>query len=71
MTDTKKLRAAIKRSGASITFLAGFIGVSRECFYHKMNNETEFKASEIVRLTTALRLTREQRDEIFFAKDGE
>lgn len=71
MTDTAKLRAVIRENGMPITFLAACIGVSRESFYHKLNNETEFKASEIVRLTAILHLSQNQRDEIFFALDSE
>lgn len=71
MTDTVMLRAAISRSGISIVFLAGNLGISRECFYNKLNNESEFKASEIVCLTRTLRLTQQERDAIFFAEDSE
>ena len=52
----------------TITFIARKIGITREGFYKKLNNETEFKASEIVILQSLLRLSNKKRDEIFFAK---
>ena len=67
LTDTSKLNEAITESGITITAIANKIGISREGFYKKLNNETEFKASEISTLQKILALTNERRDEIFFA----
>lgn len=67
MTDTKALREVIEETGIKITFLAQKIGISRECFYQKMRNETEFKASEIKALAKVLHLSAERRDAIFFS----
>lgn len=61
----------ITDSGMTITAIAKKIGITREGFYKKLNNETEFKASEISTLQKILRLTNKKRDEIFFAKDVE
>ena len=47
MTDSKKLSDEITDSGMTITAIAKKIGITREGFYKKLNNETEFKASEI------------------------
>lgn len=66
LTDTKLLNAAIKGSGITISHLAIKIGITREAFYKKMRNETEFKASEIVALKKILNLSNEKRDSIFF-----
>lgn len=66
MTNTELLKEAIENSGMSITFIANKIGISREGFYKKMNNLTEFKASEIMALTEILGLSKEERDRIFF-----
>ncbi len=46
-------------------YLAKSIGLTREGFYRKLRGESEFKASEIVRLSYELRLDAVQRDEIF------
>lgn len=71
MTDTIKLGVAISESGITITAIAKKIGITREGFYKKLNNETEFKASEISALQEILGLSNRKRDEIFFAKNVE
>lgn len=71
MTDSKTLSDEIINSGITITAIAKKIGITREGFYKKLNNETEFKASEISSLQDILRLTNKKRDEIFFAKEVE
>lgn len=68
MTNTTKLKAKIAEVGISITFIASKIGISREGLYKKINNETEFKASEIATIKDVLRLSNFERDEIFFGK---
>ena len=68
MTNSKLLNEEISESGMTITFIARKIGITREAFYKKLNNETEFKASEIATLQIILRLSNKRRDEIFFAK---
>lgn len=71
MTDSEALKTLIVDSGMSISFIARKLGITREGFYKKLNNETEFKASEISRLKETLNLTNAQRDSIFFAKKVE
>ncbi len=71
VTNSKKLSDEITDSGITITAIARKIGITREGFYKKLNNETEFKASEISALQKILNLSNENRDEIFFAKDVE
>lgn len=71
MTNTDILRNKIETLGMSITFVAQSLDMTREGFYNKLNNETEFKASEIVKLMKLLRLTNKERDIIFFEHKGE
>ena len=71
MTDTEKLNDAISESGIKITAIANKLGISREGFYKNLNNETEFKASEISAMQKILGLTNRKRDEIFFAQKVE
>lgn len=71
MTDTDKLNAVISDSGITITAIANKLGITREGFYKKLNNETEFKASEISAMKKILNLTNRKRDEIFFAQKVE
>ena len=61
------LYKVIENSGLKLTFIARALKLSREGFYKKLNNQTEFKASEIVKMQEILNLSNEQRDKIFFA----
>lgn len=67
MTDSEALNKVIENSGLKLTFIARALKLSREGFYKKLNNKTEFKASEIVKMQEILNLSNEQRDKIFFA----
>ncbi len=67
MVDLNKLKTTIDDSGITIVSIAGKIGISREGLYKKLSGEAEFKASEIEKITEALRLSKEERDAIFFA----
>ena len=69
MTDSKKLSDEITDSGMTITAISKKLGITRGGFYKKLNNETEFKASEISTLQKILRLTNKKRDEIFFLQN--
>lgn len=71
MVDTQKLKDEISLSGLSVTYVSKKLGISREGFYKKMLNVTEFKASEIVKLKNILKLSSKKRDEIFFNQNGE
>ncbi len=68
MTDSKALRAAIIVAGYKIPQLAEMLGISVQSFYNKINNRTEFLASEIDALCAALHLTVVQRMSIFFVR---
>ena len=67
MTDSEALNKVIENSGLKLTFIARALKLSREGFYKKLNNQTEFKESEIVKMQEILNLSNEQRDKIFFA----
>ena len=71
MTNTEVLREEITNSGITITAIAKKLGITREGFYKKLNNETEFKASEISAMQRILNLSNKKRDDIFFAKEVE
>lgn len=66
MTNTLELDFAIKRAGFSRGQVAKILGVTITTLFNKMHNKVEFKASEIAKLKTLLRLSNEQRDTIFF-----
>lgn len=67
MTNTSLLRKMIDNSGYKLRFIASKLGITYQGFLRKINNETEFKASEIQGLKELLNLTDKERDEIFFA----
>lgn len=66
LTDTKKLKAAIKESGLKYDFIAKTLGLTYQGLKNKIENVREFKASEIICLCDILNIS-QQRDEIFFA----
>lgn len=66
MTDKDKLKDIIKDAGMTVTAVADKIGITRESFYNKLNNETEFKASEIAKIQNLFHLTAVDVDAIFF-----
>lgn len=67
MTNTTKFREKVDSRGLKFSFMAESIGISREWLYKKMNNESSFRANEIMIITKLLGLTRRERDDIFFA----
>lgn len=67
MTDTLMLEMAIKRAGFIKREIAKRLNLSEMGLYQKMNNITEFKASEISSLYDLLNLkSLEEQQQIFF-----
>lgn len=70
MTDTLELEISIKRSGLTKEEVAKRLNLSNMGFYQKLNNITEFKASEISRLYEILNLkSLEDQQRIFFKRE--
>lgn len=69
MTNTELFQAAVASRGLKYGFLAEALHISRAALWMKINNESEFKASEITTLATIMRLSLEERDAIFFAEN--
>lgn len=68
MTNTERLKELITKSGIKLETIMNAAGIkSYATLRGKINNETEFTASEICAITELLHITPEQRDEIFFA----
>lgn len=59
------LKDTIKESGMSVKAIAKKSGMVRETLYNKIETGN-FYASEISAISRVLRLTREERDAIFF-----
>ena len=68
MTNIMKLKEKIKDSGMTMTAIASKSSMSRETLYNRLNGDGEFKASEISALTKILHLSKDERDQIFFAE---
>ena len=68
MTNTLLLGKRIDDSGYKRSFLASKLGITAYGLSLKINNKTEFKASEINILCELLKIDTRDRMKIFFAK---
>ena len=66
MRYLKSLKEKIDNSGLKLIGVANHLGISREGLYKKLNGETEFKASEIAKLTNLLKLSVKEQKLYFF-----
>lgn len=71
MTDFVLLGRIIERSGMPMTVIANRSGIKRETLYNRLKGIGDFTASEIVALTETFGLTKEERENIFFAHEVE
>ena len=71
MVDTEKLKTAITDSGMKRTAIAQRLGISLHAFTNKVNNKSEFKVPEVLKLETILSLNEAKTREIFFAPCGD
>lgn len=67
MTNTGMLEKYIEKSGYRKGFIAKQIGITRYALILKINNKSEFKATEIKILCALLNIGVEERTAIFFA----
>ncbi|MCO7109616.1 helix-turn-helix domain-containing protein [Gemmiger formicilis] len=70
MTDTKALRKAIKASGLTYKAIAQALGIAAYTLQMKIDNDTEFKVSEVEKISQMLGFTLEQKDAIFLHDSG-
>lgn len=68
MTDTKELRKRIEESGLKYKHIAKQIGISSYALQMKIDNDSEFRVSEVEALSKILNLSLTEKDAIFFAK---
>jgi hypothetical protein len=67
LTDTDKLRTMIKESGLKYNYIANKLSLSRHGLKKKIDNDSEFKSSEIIALSEILHIrSPEERESIFF-----
>lgn len=69
LTNSSELRDAIISAGFKYGYLAQALGITSYSLQKKIDNITEFKASEIKKLCELLCLDGERKDSIFFAID--
>ena len=69
MTNTLELEIQMLKAGISKRDLAKALNISEMALFNKLKNVTEFKASEIVKISELLNLTADVRDSIFFAQN--
>lgn len=70
MTNKELLEKAIADAGIKISKLMEAAGIrSYATFRGRMNNESEFTASEIQAISAELKLSAAQRNKIFFASN--
>lgn len=68
MTNTELLNEKIEMSGYKRSYIAKVLGLSAYGLAKKIQNETEFKASEINALCGLLNIVKpEEKEAIFFA----
>lgn len=65
--DETALKVAITRAGVTNRFLARNLGISEQAFYNKISGESEFKSSEIRKLSGLLNLSFNDINDIFFS----
>ena len=69
MSKSNFLREKIDGCGFKLVFVAKQLGISYQAFLKKLNNETEFKTSEVMILKELLHLTDDEVMEIFFGQN--
>lgn len=67
MTNTALLEQYIEKSGYKKSFIAEQIGLTAYGFMLKVNNKSEFKASEMNNLCKLLKIDAKDKEAIFFA----
>ena len=68
MADIEALKDKIRDSGMKMTSIAEKSGIVRETLYNRLAGIGDFTATEIVGLTDTLRLSKAEREQIFFNK---
>lgn len=68
MVDHEALQARVKESGIPISFIARKMGVTRPTLVNKLKGKTDFTAADIISISETLRLTRDERDALFFCE---
>lgn len=69
MTNTEMLKDVIDKSGLKVSFIAEYVGISRQSLWNKINNISPFNQYEIEKMCDILKITSlKQKEAIFFAR---
>lgn len=69
MTNTEMLKDFIDKSGLKVSFIAEYVGISRQSLWNKINNLSPFNQYEIDKMCDILKITSlKQKEAIFFAR---
>ena len=69
MTNTEMLKDVIDKSGLKVSFIADYVGISRQSLWNKINNLSPFNQYEIDKMCDILKITNlKQKEAIFFAR---
>lgn len=71
MTNKLEFEVAIIRANLTKKKIAKKLDISPMGLYKKINNITEFKASEISKLASLLNLSYKEKEIIFFTQNGD
>lgn len=66
MTDSKALRGWVTQRGLKLKAIASAMGITPYSLQRKIDNLSEFKASEIAMFVDVFGMSLENRDAIFF-----
>lgn len=64
-----EFRSALKRKGHSISGISQLLGIDQSTLYRKMSGISDFTRNEIQMIKTALTLSNEEVDSIFFSAE--
>ena len=67
-TNTRKLKARMMECGKTSSDIADLIGISRQAFSLKLNNKSDFRATEIKAICSALEI--DDVDPYFFCREN-
>ena len=67
MFNRERFAAAVTKSGLKKRFISDQMGMAYDTFLKKTNGVVEWKVSEALEVSKVLRITRAERDSIFFA----
>jgi len=66
--DTKLLNEVVKESGMKYAYIADQVGLPYTTLYSKLTGRSRWYIDEVYKLCKVLRLSKKQRDSIFFTE---